>query len=120
MTEKERTLDIAQRPDPAGPIVLRLDGELDYHTVPRLKQALDDIPFAQGSGVIFDLSGLEYCDSSGLTALIAAHHRADAAGSTVSIAGLRPHLARVFGITGLDQFFTLHSSTEQALEHLRR
>lgn len=119
MTERERTLTITRQTHSAGPILLRLEGELDYHTASQLTRAINDIPFAPGTHVLFDLQALDYCDSTGLTAFVTAYHRAAAAGSALELAGLKPHVTRVFNITGLDRFLTLHTSAEQALDRLR-
>ncbi|MFI2645494.1 STAS domain-containing protein [Streptomyces sp. NPDC018610] len=114
MTDTERTLTVTSQPRRPGLVVLRVAGELDHHTAPSLRQAIDEFPFDE-SGLILDVSDLLYCDSTGLTVFVLARHRAEAAGSVLAIAGLRDDLRRVFDITGLDQFFTLHPSTEQAV-----
>ncbi|GAB1332330.1 STAS domain-containing protein [Streptomyces sp. NPDC093260] len=114
MTDAERTLTVTPRPHRADLVVLHVAGELDHHTAPLLRQAIDEFPFAD-SGLVLDVSDLLYCDSTGLTVFVTAHHRAEAAGSGLVIAGLRDDLRRVFDITGLDQFFTLRPSTEQAV-----
>ncbi|MBB0243178.1 anti-sigma factor antagonist, partial [Streptomyces alkaliphilus] len=116
MTEAGSTLTITRGTDPTGPIRLRLDGELDHHTVPRLNREFADLPLAPDTEVILDLSGLEYCDSTGLTALVGAHHRAGTAGSRLSLVGPKPHVARVFTVTGLDRFLTLHPAAERTEE----
>ncbi|MEU0005342.1 STAS domain-containing protein [Streptomyces sp. NPDC006314] len=115
----ERILTITRQCDPGGPIVLRVDGELDHHTAPDFSEAVAEVAFGPGLDVIIDLSALEYCDSTGITVLIRAYYRAEAAGSTLGIAGLNPDLLRVFQVTGLHQLFTLHPTVEQALDHLR-
>ncbi|GAB3110063.1 STAS domain-containing protein [Streptomyces calidiresistens] len=120
MTGTESTLVLTRRSHPAGPILLRLDGELDHHTVPRFNRELADLPLSPDTAVILDLSGLEYCDSTGLTALVGAHHRAGTAGCRMGLVGLRPHVERVFVVTGLDRFLALHPTTERALDHLRQ
>ncbi|GAA5074962.1 STAS domain-containing protein [Streptomyces similanensis] len=115
MTDTDRTLTVTPQPHRAGLVVLKVAGELDHHTAPSLRQAIDDVPYAAGVAVILDVSELLYCDSTGLTVFINAHHRAEAAGSVLGIAGLRDDLGRVFKITGLDQFFTLHADVEEAV-----
>ncbi|MFI5972154.1 STAS domain-containing protein [Streptomyces sp. NPDC051452] len=118
MTETERTLAITQESGPDGSIVLRVAGELDHHTAPRLRAALTQIPFGPAGGLIVDLSRLEYCDSTGLTVLITAYHQATAAGSEFSIAGLNPDMRRFFEIVGIDQVITLHPTVDAAYGRL--
>lgn len=120
MTDTKDILALTRQSHPAGPILLCVAGELDHYTGPRLSEAIDELPFGPGTDVVIDLSALEYCDSTGLSLLITAHHRAEAAGSSLSFAGPSPELARVFAIVGLDQVFTLHASVERAVEALVR
>ncbi|MDT9682421.1 STAS domain-containing protein [Streptomyces sp. TRM76323] len=118
MTEVERTLAITQQPGTSGSVLLRVEGELDHHTAGQLREAFASVPFGTSRGVVVDLSGLEYCDSTGLTVLITAYHRATSAGSTLSIVGLRPGLERVFRIAGIDQVISLYPTLDHALDRL--
>jgi anti-sigma B factor antagonist len=103
-----------------GVTVLCVAGELDHHTGPLLDRALGETAFSPGTGVILDVSGLEYCDSTGLTLIIKALHRAQAAGCAFSLAGPGNDLLRVLNITGLDGFLTVHADSAQAVDALRR
>jgi anti-anti-sigma factor len=51
--------------DPAG---LRIEGELDYATLPALTGAL--VSMVRGDSFCVDLSGLVFCDVGGLRALV--------------------------------------------------
>ncbi|MFI9243830.1 STAS domain-containing protein [Streptomyces sp. NPDC053086] len=118
MNETEGVLGISAHPSRSGPVVLRLAGELDHYTGPSLRQAVEDVLRSPGAGVVADLSGLEYCDSTGMTVIITAYHRALAAGSSFSVAGLSPAMVQLFRVAGLDQLFTLHSSVQEAVDAL--
>ncbi|MYW14691.1 anti-sigma factor antagonist, partial [Streptomyces sp. SID2955] len=50
--------------------------------------------------------------------IITAHHRAQAAGSSFSVAALSPAMVQLFRVAGLDQLFTLHPSVEEAVDAL--
>lgn len=116
----EPTLTVEQQIHEAGPVVLTVTGELDHHTAPQLTQALKSAPLADGSPLVIDLSGLAYCDSTGITVLVTAYQRAEAAGSSFSLAGLSHDLRRVFQTVGLDQVFPLHSTLDDAFAALHR
>lgn len=118
LNETEGALSISTRPYPSGLVVLRLAGELDLYTGLRLRTAVADVLRGPGAGVIADLSGLDYCDSTGMTEIITAHHRAAEAGSSFSVAALSPVMAQLFRVAGLDQLLTLHASVEEALDAL--
>src|ERR1700677_2220817 len=54
-----------------GPAVVKLIGELDVSTAPQLEACLEGLG-ADGPDVRLDLSGLSFCDSSGISALVTA------------------------------------------------
>ena len=57
-----------------------------------------------------DLSDVEFMDSTGLGVLIGSLKRLREADGSMVLAGIRPSVARVFEITGLDRIFTIHGS----------
>ncbi|MGM1062016.1 STAS domain-containing protein [Saccharothrix sp. Mg75] len=116
----DRVFTVSTSSQPGGPAVLRVSGELDHHTAPQLSEAVHAVPST--AGIVLDLTGLSYCDSTGITVFVTAHQRAEAAGGSLDLAGLSPDLTRVFGIVGLDQVLSLHPTVEQALRsaHARR
>lgn len=118
MTDPDHLLTVAPRQIPSGPYVLEVTGELDHHTAHLLTRAVEDAPF-DSRGVILDLSGLTYCDSTGITVLITAYQRSQTTGSPLSLAGVHPDQMRVFQVVGLDQVFTFHPSTEAAVSSLQ-
>ena len=117
MLDRSHTLTVTVDPDASSPAVLTVSGELDHHTAPRLREAIDGLPAAQG--VVLDLAELAYCDSSGITVLVSAQQRAEHAASRLGIVGLDPDLAHHFRIIGLGDFFTFHSTVEEAIAELR-
>ncbi|MEU6479075.1 STAS domain-containing protein [Streptomyces sp. NPDC047017] len=119
MTDAERPLLISQESHPSGRLLLRVSGDLDHHTSSHLNQAVAGMTFTPAADVIVDLTELEYCDSTGLTALISTYQRAQAAGATLCMAGLNSGLERIVRITGLDQVFVIYPTVEEALAGLR-
>jgi anti-sigma B factor antagonist len=120
VTQNERALTFSRSHEPGGPVVLHVTGEVDHHTAPLLRGALAEIADISDGGVLVDLSGLRYCDSTGITVLVTAHHRAVAAGSAFGITGLHPDLARVFEIVGIDRVIPLHPTAADPLSGPRR
>jgi len=95
---------VTVRTAPAGP-ELALTGELDFESAPEFRSRLDCLDLRAGERLVLDLSGLEFCDSSGLSAFIAAQHRATDRGATLAVVNVPPAIRRLFRVTGLDQFF---------------
>ncbi|MFF3217018.1 STAS domain-containing protein [Streptomyces sp. NPDC002886] len=114
-----RTLTTSRRSHPRGATVLGVVGELDHHTAPELTGVIEETPFSAGVPVLIDLSELAYCDSTGITVLIGAYHRAEKARAPLSLVGLNADLMHVFRIIGLNQLFTFHPTIEAAVEALQ-
>jgi anti-anti-sigma factor len=106
-------LKITTRDAANGP-VLGLFGELDYANVAELHEVLGSLSLRPGQCLVLDLSGLEFCDSSGITALIAARSNAQAVQADAALAAVPPNTLRVLRIVGLDQIFTIHPDSETA------
>jgi anti-sigma B factor antagonist len=111
-------LAVTLQSHPAGPCLLAVGGELDYHTAPRLRAGLDQVPMQAVTGLVIDLSALTYCDSTGISVLVSAYHLAKAAGVELALAGINPDIARVFRVIGLDQVFSSYDSVDAAARAL--
>lgn len=112
MTEPAH-LTVTPRRVTSGAFLLEVTGELDYHTSTLLTEAVNEAPFSDES-VIIDLSGLTYCDSTGISVLITAYNRSRAASSRLSLTGVSPDQMRVFELIGLDQVFSFYATPEEA------
>ncbi|GGW99122.1 anti-sigma factor antagonist [Streptomyces malachitofuscus] len=119
MTDSDQICSVRPRRIPSGPHVVEVVGELDHHTARFLSEAVNDAPF-DDHGLVLGLSRLTYCDSTGITALITAYQRAQAAGSPFCLAGVRPDQMRVLRMVGLDEVFTFHPSVDAAVSAFRR
>ncbi|MFE9989783.1 STAS domain-containing protein [Streptomyces sp. NPDC005381] len=100
-------LTITRRDAATGP-VLEIVGDLDYASAPDLTQALDALTLTDGHLLVLDLAGLDYCDSSGLTGLLAARNLATEHGARIALAAVPENTTRILSITGLDRVFTMH------------
>lgn len=92
-----------------GGTVAVVVGELDLLTAPELTDALhkaiDD--HVDGDSVLVDLSGLSFCDSSGLAALIDANLYATEHGRSLVLLSPQRAVLRVLRITGLARVFEI-------------
>jgi anti-sigma B factor antagonist len=114
----DRTLTATRRSHPTGATVVAVTGELDHHTAQDLTRAVEETTFTPEAPVVIDLTGLTYCDSTGITVLVAAYNRAKQAGAQLVLVGLNADLMRVFRIVGLDQLFTFQPTVEHAISAL--
>lgn len=95
--------------------VVEVRGEVDVHSAPTLRDRLISVVDAQPSGVVVDLSWLQFIDSTGLGALVAALNHAKANGVGFMLACKAERLLKVFRITGLHEVFEIYPTVEQAL-----
>lgn len=93
---KERRLDASISPD--------LKGEFLILCTPETKD------------LIVDLSDVEFCDSSGLSALLIAERRMRENGGTVKLAGLQKKVLNLIRISHLDRAFSIHDTVAKALK----
>jgi anti-sigma B factor antagonist len=65
--------------------------------------------------LVVDMTRTQFCDSSGLHTLIAAHRRAEAEGREVLLVIPSPAVLRVFVLTGMDKVIPNVTSLPEAL-----
>jgi anti-sigma B factor antagonist len=97
------------RTDGDDQILITADGEIDLYTEPLLREALF-AALAQDSAhtVLVDMSAVSFLDSTGINALVKAHHAATGTNRTVRLRNPQPRVTRVLRITGLERTFGLH------------
>ena len=89
--------------DRAGGAQIALTGELDIATAPRLEEEVQRLEADGHELIVIDLRGLEFMDSSGLRALLAADTRARERGARLVIVRGHERIQRVLRITRLDE-----------------
>ncbi|MFE0822593.1 STAS domain-containing protein [Streptomyces sp. NPDC058807] len=80
-----------------------MSGDLDYTTAGELRALITALTLKPGQRFVLDLAGLEFCDSSGITAAIAAHNHAHTAQADVALAAVPGHTLRVLRLVGLER-----------------
>ncbi len=101
------------RVTPTGP-VLTIRGELDAATAPTVLDEIEGLTVAGGQLLVVDLAAVSFCDSSGISALIAARNVAQTAHAGIALAAVPGQLSRALGLIGLADIFPTHPSAEQA------
>jgi anti-sigma B factor antagonist len=91
-------LDLSARRDADGVTVVTAGGEIDMSNAGRFRDALSQAG-ADGAGFTVDLTGVDYLDSAGLTALLPYASRIRIIATAV--------LAPVLSVTGLDPVTTV-------------
>jgi len=94
-------------------VVTVQEQRIDAAAAIRFKDRMRELTATDSPHVVLDLSQVEFVDSSGLGAIVAAMKQL---GSTrrLDLAGLTPAVERVFRLTRMDTVFTIHESVAQA------
>jgi anti-sigma B factor antagonist len=106
-------LTIASRDAATGP-VLEITGTLDHVTASGIRRAVGSLTLTAGQLLVLDLAGLEFCDSSGIAALLAARNLVIEQSSDIALASVPDNTARILRIIGLDRVFTIHPDASAA------
>jgi anti-sigma B factor antagonist len=87
--------------------VVAVSGEIDLYTAPRLQSELMAALRDHPARLIVDLSGVGFCDSTGINVLLAAHRQAQDHGGEFQLAGPGSATRKVLQVTGLESVFTV-------------
>ena len=98
-------LELSCQADEDGNQIVSVTGELDIATAERAYTYISDVIDAWPMPVSVDLSGLTFCDASGLGVLARIARHAREAGRQLRLTAARPSLLKIMRITGLDRAF---------------
>jgi anti-sigma B factor antagonist len=109
-------MDIVVTEAPADEaVIVALTGQLDVDTCGQLRAALDGICGRLANRLVVDLSGLDFCDSIGLSTLVLTEGSCAAEGGWLRIAAPSMFLTRVLEVTGLLGRLQAYDSVSAAL-----
>jgi anti-sigma B factor antagonist len=103
-----------------GASVIALAGELDKLSSPRLRDLLVTQLDDGACHLVLDVTGLRFCDSTGLWTMLEIQRRAGAAGGCLRLAGVHGILKRILTVTGLADAFSLDPDVPASLRAVNR
>ncbi len=102
--------------DAGGVRLLEVFGELDLATAPKLCALIDAARAQRVKRLVIDLSGVDFCDSTGLRALLGASTELRVSGGRLAVACLpEGTVARLFELVGVRETLQVFDSPGQAL-----
>ena len=107
---------VEHRPAPAGITLVELSGELDIAATSDVRAYVASA--AGGGGLVLDLSGATFVDSSMLKELLRANDELARADTPLVLAGIAPAARRVFDLTRTAELFELAEDRAAAFEML--
>jgi anti-sigma B factor antagonist len=97
-------------------VILALDGELDLDTAPILSSCLEEVLGRGDRRIVINASALTFCDSIGLSTLLAAHHACASAGGFLRLAAPDELLTRLLAVVGLQATIPVYPTVDSAVE----
>src|SRR6516162_11951440 len=85
------------------PNVFPLEGDIDLHVSPAVRESLNAMIKKKPEWIVIDLSRATYIDSAGIAALILAMQQVEAYGGKFFLAGLHETIRSILATSRLDQ-----------------
>jgi anti-sigma B factor antagonist len=106
--------------DESGVKVMKVAGELDIATAPRLCARLDATRAGRRPRLLVDLTDVDFCDSTGLRALLGAASEVRAHGGRFAIVcPPTGDVARLLEIVGAGEWMAIHADQAGGMAALR-
>lgn len=109
-------LAIVENTRNADQCVFALSGKINAASALELKHRIKEVVGTGRIKVVLDMEGVDFMDSSGLSALIAGLKCAREAGGSLRLARLQDQAATVLRLMMLDRVFEIYPSPADALK----
>jgi anti-anti-sigma factor len=93
----------------SGTATIRLTGELDSGSAPRLEDVIQEVSGRDVHRLVFALEGLSYLSSAGLRCLVFAEQKMPP-GVPIILTGPQPDVAETIRLTGFDRSVQIEGS----------
>lgn len=100
-------------------LVKVLNDRLDTSNAPDLKSELIVVNTKGEKNIVLDLSNCEYCDSSGLSAILVANRLCEDAIGTFILTGLQPDVEQIIRISMLHTVLIITKTIQEAEQLLK-
>ncbi len=97
-----------------------LKEKLDTHIAPSLKSELVLLSGNGEHNILLDLGKANYCDSSGLSAILVANRLCKNADGVFVLAGLQPAVERLISVSQLDSVLTIATNIDEGIELMKK
>jgi anti-sigma B factor antagonist len=95
--------------------ILKLQGEMDVYTAPRVRSRLVDLVDQGKHNIIVDLQKVDFLDSSGLGVLVGGLKRVKPHKGSIVLIINEEKILKIFKITGLTKVFPIFDTEKKAL-----
>lgn len=85
-----------------------LSGELDHHTAPEMRNAIDSaVELNMPTLVVLDFGGISFMDSSGIGLVMGRYRNLSKTGAELHITGASPQIYKVLKLAGIERLASL-------------
>jgi anti-sigma B factor antagonist len=112
-------IELAEEHPDGDTRIISVSGEIHVTTAPEFSERLNAAIAAGARGVVIDMSGVVFIDSTGLSVLLNGLRRVTRADGRLSLVVSNPTVLRLFEITKLDSTFDIQPTREAALERVQ-
>lgn len=97
-------------------MIVRVDKEIDHFTADRIRREFDEY-YLRGrvKNVIFDMSQVEFMDSSGIGMVMGRYTKLKPVGGKVMVAAVPGHIDKLFAMAGVYEFVCKCDNVIQAI-----
>ncbi len=98
-----------------GQAVIRLQGEVDVYTAPKLKSTIVDLVDKGHFKIVVNLEKVDFMDSSGLGVLVGGLKRVRTHDGAIALVCTQENILKIFRITGLVKVFPIFEEETAAV-----
>lgn len=96
-------------------LVIRLKNDLDHHTALAVRETADTLlARSQAKHILFDFTGVDFMDSSGIGVIMGRYRKVIFQGGRVGVTGVGENVDRIFTFSGLYKIVERYETIEEA------
>ncbi len=99
--------------------LIAVRGEVHVSTAPEFSERLNEAIATGKTGVVIDMTDVEFIDSTGLSVLLNALRRVTRQQGRMALVVSNPTVLRLFEITRLDSTFDIASTRQEAIDRVQ-
>ena len=100
-----------------GWLLIRLCADLDHHSAMAVREMADRMLERSGvKNVLFDFSGIDFMDSSGIGVIMGRYRQVSFWGGRVGVTGASENIARIMNFSGLNKILSHYETVEDAVK----
>jgi len=96
--------------------ILELNGRFDSHTVPPIRDILQEVVLQKPAYIVVNLESVNFIDSAALSTLVSGMKQSRQGDGDLRLCNLQQPVRMIFEMTRLDRVFEIISGEEEAVE----